>query len=100
MIERIVLFKLDAEHATDEARRAIAAHSKDVMRRVTGVQSVSVGLPADEASLRSWDLALVVRLASMDDLPAYAADPLHREYVDEYMAPKVAVRKAWNFEVG
>lgn len=33
------------------------------------------------------------------DVKAYIPDPDHRAYVDGYAMPKVAFRKAWNFEI-
>jgi hypothetical protein len=33
----------------------------------------------------------------MDDVQRYIDDPDHRAYVDEYAAPRIQVRKAWNF---
>lgn len=98
MIERIVLFKLKDAHANDAARREVAAHSRDALEKVPGVRGVSVGVPADEASAKSWDLSIVVRFDAMDDVAPYLAHPDHRRYVDEYMRPRMEVVKAWNFE--
>ena len=100
MIERIVLFKLTDEWATDQRRREVAAHSREVLAKVPGVRSLSVGVPADEPSERSWDLSIVLRFDSRDDIDSYRVHPHHRAYVDEYMKPKMEVVKAWNFDVG
>lgn len=99
MITRIVLFKLDDAHATDVGRAACVAEARRVMPTVARVISVDVGLPADPESLRSWDFSLQVRLASTDDLPAYQADAAHRAFVDTFIKPRLAIAKAWNFEV-
>ena len=100
MIERVVLFKLKDDWATDDGRTAVAQHSRAVLAGLPGVTSVTVGIPADDASRASWDISLVVRFASMDDVPGYAVHPEPRDYVDNYMMPKVEVRRAWNFDVG
>ncbi|MFW6049901.1 MAG: Dabb family protein [Myxococcota bacterium] len=100
MIERIVLFKLKDEHATEAGRREVAEHSRRVLARLDRVVGLSVGVPADDASEKSWDVSIVVRFRSMDDVRAYLVDPAHRRYVDEYMKPRMEVVKAWNFEVG
>ncbi|MFW5921255.1 MAG: Dabb family protein [Polyangiales bacterium] len=100
MIERIVLFKLSDEWATDEGRGEVAACSREVLAKVPGVRSLSVGVPADEAAARSWDLSIVLRFDSNDDVEKYRVHPDHRAYVDEYMKPKMEVVKAWNFDVG
>jgi hypothetical protein len=99
MIERIVLFKLKAEHTHDAARREVAAHSREVLASVPGVEEVRVGTPADDAAEKSWDLSVVVRFASLEAVEAYRVHPTHRAYVDDYMRPRMEVVKAWNFEV-
>lgn len=99
MIERMVLLKLKDEWATDAGRAAIVEHSMKVLPAVPQVRAVHVGVPADEASERSWDIALVIHLDSVDVLPAYAADPLHADYVANFLAPKVECKKAWNFRI-
>lgn len=99
MIERIVLFKLRPEHATEAGRREIADHSRAVLTALPMVRSVTVGVPADEGSRRSWDISLVVRFDSSEEMRRYVDDPDHRAYVDEYMLPRAEVRKAWAFEV-
>lgn len=99
MIDRIVLFKLKEAYAHDAARREVAAHSRQVLASVPGVEEVRVGVPADAAAGKSWDLSVVVRFASLDAVEAYRVHPVHRAYVDEYMRPRMEVVKAWNFEV-
>lgn len=98
MIERIVLVKLDDAHATSEGRASVAAHTKHVLSEVPGVTSVSVGVPCDERAAQSWDLSIVVGFRRYDDVQPYLQHPAHREYVDTYLSPKLAVIKAWNFE--
>jgi len=61
---------------------------------------VTVGIPADEASERSWDVSIVVRFRSVDDVEPYREHPEHRAYVDEFLRPRMVVIKAWNFDVG
>jgi hypothetical protein len=98
MITRVVLVKLNDDNATDAGRAAVIAEAKRVMPTVAGVHSVEVGLPGDPDSLRSWDFSLLVRLESVDALPAYQADVAHRAFVDEFLKPRKAMAKAWNFE--
>jgi hypothetical protein len=98
MIERIVLIKLTEEHTTASARAVIAEESRRRLGDVLGPIGVTVATPADDKASDSWDLAITVRFEVLDDVPGYLADPLHRAYVDEYLLPKVACLKAWNFE--
>jgi len=98
MIERIVLFKLKEEYCNDAARAAFAERTRTDLSALEGVRSVTVGTPADQASEASWDISIVVRFDSMEDVQRYIVDPAHRAYVDGYAMPRIEVRKAWNFQ--
>lgn len=100
MIDRYVFVKLTAEHANAAARAEVAAHTRAALAAVPGVQAVRVGVPADEAATASWDLSIVVSFARIEDVEPYRVHPLHRAYVDEYLAPRTVVIKAWNFDTG
>ena len=99
MIQRIVLFKLKDPHCNDAARAAFAERTRRDLGALSQVRSVSVGVPADESSEASWDIAITVTFDSMEDVKAYIVDPDHRAYVDGYATPQIEVRKAWNFEI-
>ncbi len=100
MIERVVLFKLKDEYANDEARAEIAARSREILGALPGVQALSIGVPADAPSEKSWDLSIIVRFDSLEAIERYRVHPDHRAYVDEYMRPRMEVIKAWNFKEG
>jgi len=97
MIERIVLFKLKDEYCNDASRTEFAERTRADLGALKSVREVSVGIPADAASEASWDISIVVRFDSMEDLRRYVDDPLHRAYLDGYATPRIQVRKAWNF---
>lgn len=99
MIDRVVLVKLNKEHAHPAARAEIVAHALDALKPLPGVVSVTAGVPADAASEASWDVSIVIRFASLDDFARYRVHPDHRRFVEEYLAPRADVRKAWSFEV-
>ena len=98
MVERVHLLKLKPEHATPRDRREIVDRALAVLPGVPGVLGVTAGAPADEESQKSWDIILVVRFASLDDIAPYRAHPEHREFVDEFLASLVDVKKGWNFD--
>lgn len=100
MVERIVLFKLNQQWATEAGRAEVADHTRTALAEVPGVKSLSVGVPADEEVAKSWDLSVVLRFDSLDDAESYRVHPKHRAYVDDYMKPKMEVVKAWNFRAG
>ena len=97
MIQRIVLLKLEDPFTTAEVRAEVAAYSRRVLGALPQVAAVNVGTPADEAGAGDWDLSLVLHFASTDDLEPFREHPDHRAYVDEYLKPKLACLKAWNF---
>lgn len=99
MIDRYVFVKLTEAHAEPAARAEIADHTRRVLAAIPGIIRVTVGTPADEAAVKSWDLSIVVRLRDLDDVEAYRVHPEHRVFVDDYLAPRMQVIKAWNFEV-
>ncbi len=99
MIQRIVLLKLNEEHATDSGRTLVAAHSREVLTVLPGFVKVDVGIPADASSRESWDISMVLKFESVDDLEPFRVHPDHRSYVDAFLKPKLALIKAWNFEI-
>lgn len=99
MIERHHYLKLKPEFATPEGRAEVAARCRAVLPGLPGVQAVVVGTPADDESAAAWDLTIMVRFAVLDDVAPYRADPAHRRFVDEFLAPRVEFKKAWNFTV-
>ncbi len=99
MIERIVLFKLKDEYSNAEAIAGIAERTRKDIGALSMVKSVNVGIPADEESKKSWDLSLVVRFDSLEDVERYMVDPDHRAYVDDFIRARIEVVKAWNFDI-
>ena len=100
MIERYVFIKLKDEHSTREGRREVIDHSRAVLPAIPGVQSVSVGEPADGHAVAAWDVGIVVRFDDIAAVEPYRAHADHRAYVDEFLKPRMAVIKAWNFDLG
>ena len=96
MIERYVFIKLNDEHATAGGRDEVAAMAERVLPRLPGVVSVRIATPADAHAAGAWDLSLAVDFATVADADAYRAHPDHRRFVDEFLAPRLAVIKAWN----
>ena len=94
-----MLFKLKSEYCNDAARAEIAERTRTDLGALKSVRSISVGVPADEPAEKSWDLSLVVRFDTLEDVDAYVVDPVHRAYVDDYMRERIELLKAWNFRV-
>ena len=98
MIERIVLFKLKDAFCNDVSRAEIAEHTRRTLGKIACVRTISVGVPADPSSEKSWDLSIVVGFDTLADLQSYCDDPSHCAYVDGYMRSRMEVIKTWNFE--
>lgn len=99
MIERIVLLQMNEEFASKKALGEVAEHSREVLKSLPGVLECHVGTASDERTAADWHVSLVLRFASAEDIPPYAAHPDHRAYVDHYLRPRLASIVAFNFEV-
>lgn len=78
MVTHIVFFKLkDCTPAgTEEARNVLLA----MEGRIPQLRHLEVGIDVVR-SPRSYDLALVTKFDSLEDLAAYQAHPVHQEVV-------------------
>ena len=99
MVERYVFLKLVASEATEAGRAAIRAEVERVFPGLPGVRSVRVGQACDERALAAWDLVLIIGFDRVEDVPGYLVSPPHPAFVDAFLAPRVEVKKAWNFDV-
>ena len=99
MIERHVYFKLKDAFCTEEHRVNVAAATRCALAALPRVSACTIGLPADAASLASWDIAVRVCFESIDDVEAYRVHADHRAFVADYLGERVEVVKAWNFLV-
>jgi hypothetical protein len=99
MIERHHYLKLKPEWSNDASRAEIVERALAVLPNCRGVLRATAGVPADPDSAAAWDICITVRFAHLDDVGPYRADPAHRSFVDGFLAPRVEVKKGWNFAV-
>lgn len=99
MTSRFVMLKLTEDYATPAGRAEVVRHSLAVLPTVPGVTGARAGGPADPATAQSWDISLVIEFARVEDIELYMVHPIHRAYVDDFLVPRVACRKAWNFDL-
>jgi len=97
MVTRYVFIKLADDHSHDAGRAEAAQAIRTALDQVPQVQAHRVGVCADAHAARGWDLGLQVTLATLEDVPGYLAHPAHRAVVDDYLKPRLACLKAWNF---
>lgn len=94
MVERIMLFKLHEP----SAREALASQAVEALARINELEEVSVGLPADAASEKSWDLSVVIGVANLALLNAVLESDGFRLFLEGVMKDRYQVTKAWSFE--
>jgi Stress responsive A/B Barrel Domain len=85
-IVHVVLFDLTGADPSADAR-AIADDSRRLLAGIPGVQSVWVGpkaLDDRDVHVKDYDVALCVRLRSLDDLKSYGPHPQHRELIERW----------------
>jgi hypothetical protein len=92
-VERIMLLKL----VSPEQRADVARLSHSALSSLPGLSELSVGLPSDAASEKSWDVSLVMRFATQAELETALASSVFHDYVSRDLADKCAVTKAWSF---
>ncbi len=100
MIQRVVLVKLKPAFATDEQRRLIAEHTRQVLGAVPMVRELRVGVVAEDRSAREFDLALLLRFDDLDAVEEWRTEKTHRAYVDVYLRPMTDKIRLWNFDAG
>lgn len=97
MIERIMLFKLHDPSTRDEVANLSLAMLSE-LENAAAIDELSVGTPADEASLKSWDLSVVIGVANLALLNTVLESSPFQAYLDGAMKERCAVIKAWSFE--
>lgn len=96
-VVRVVLVRFREANRTRADREAAALAAQAVFPRIPGVVSFRSGLPADEEAAQEWDLLLEVGFAAVEDVPAYREHPLHLDYVETHLRPRMEQLKARNF---
>lgn len=98
MIDRYCFVRLVEAHATDEGRVATIAAVRDGLRDVPGLVQLTTGVPADDSAAR-WDLSIVARFASLDELAVAMAGAAWTSVIDEWLPARAVVVKSWSFAV-
>ncbi|UNK17120.1 Dabb family protein [Paenibacillus sp. N3/727] len=95
MIKHIVFFKLK-EPTTDNIERTVQV-LRDMQGKIPQLRSLEVGSDIIRSE-RSYDLALISEVDSLEDLQAYNVHPVHQEvirYINEVKEVSISV----DFEV-
>lgn len=95
MFQRIALLKLSADHVRDDVRTGAATTLRAALLR--GGYEGEVGTPADEASLKSWDLSVTVRFRTREQLDGFDSAAFFGN-ASGLPTEAIAVVKGWSFE--
>lgn len=98
MISRFILLKLNQDVAVEPSRSLVGQATRGLLLSLPQVQAVELHVPADQECEDQWDLALIVQFESIEQVHAYLAEPRHETFVREYLTPRTAARRVWNFE--
>jgi hypothetical protein len=94
MVERIFLFKLD----DPDSRGEVANLTREALYDLAGVEELSVGVPADAAAAKSWDMSLILRFSSLARQTEVLECAAFKDYLERQMGGRCQVVKAWSFE--
>jgi hypothetical protein len=95
MIEHVALFRL---HASVE-RSLFAAQVRIALSSLPGVVGLGVGLPADAAAEKSWDLLVTLRFANAREEAAALSSDVYLRCWKDLLEPSSQVSKRWSFEL-
>jgi hypothetical protein len=94
MVERIILFKLH----DPQTRQEVAALTVAALKDLRELEELSVGVPADAASEKSWDLSIVLGVDNLALLDTLLGSETFTSYLEHTMKDRYQVVKAWSFE--
>ena len=94
MVERIMLFKLNDPATRDD----VAQVTLRSLAKLPDLEELSVGVPADAASEKSWDLSVVLGVANLALLNSVLESRPYLSYLEDTMQGRFEVMKAWTFE--
>ena len=99
MVRRIVLIRLSDEFSHRQGRAEVLEHSRRVLSSIPEVVTVSAGAQVAPIAPKRWDLALTLDFDSLEDAEKYERNAVHRAYLEDFLQPRLALIKAWNFEI-
>ncbi|GMA52215.1 stress responsive protein [Alicyclobacillus contaminans] len=93
MFTHVVLFRLKPEAKTQAS--ALVAQARAMKGRIPELEDIEVGVDVVH-SARSYDIALIARLADKSALERYAVHPVHQELL-QVLTPAVESSVAVDF---
>ena len=96
MVKHIILWKLKAEHNTDEVKLGIKTGLEGLMGVVPGLTEIKVETETLDSS--NVDVMLYSVLESKEALKGYAVHPEHVKVADTLVRPYTETRSCIDFE--
>jgi hypothetical protein len=97
MIKRTQLYKLGEASVSGGGRERVGRALARALSELSGPLGVEVLLPADAASLKSWDLSLVLGFEDLGAAEACLSSPAYRDALDGALGRSIVVEKGWSF---
>ncbi|HMA62195.1 MAG TPA: Dabb family protein [bacterium] len=91
MIQRIVLMNINENDI-----EKVIEKSKQVLPSIPQVKSLQVGALKDDSV---YNLALIILFENREDVKSFSPHPVHRDYVDNFLKPKLEDIKAYNVKI-
>ena len=91
MIQRIVLMNIK-----EDAIEKVIEKSKQVLPSIPQVRALQVGTLEDDSD---FNLALIILFENREDVKTFSPHPVHRDYVDNFLKPKLKDIKAYNVKI-
>ena len=91
MIQRIVLLQIKNDQMDN-----VIKESKKIIPNLPKVKSLQVGRLDNDSN---FNLALIILFDNLQDIAEFSPNPIHRDYVDNFLKPKIERIKAYNVNI-
>lgn len=93
MFTHIIFFKLKNKNQTIEARNLLLS----MEGKISELKEIEVGIDVVHSE-RSYDLALITRFETFEDMNSYAVNEYHVNEVIKYLKPMLESSKSVDYE--
>jgi len=99
MILRTAYLKLTDDHRGERSRERLAQALREGYAELPRVRGTLVGLAADPAARKGWDLAIHLHFDSAEAIAAWEQDPDRLALEQRVLEGAVAFEKVWQWEL-
>ena len=91
MIQRVVLFNTESSIN----KKLVIKRTKEVLPPIPGVKSLQIGKITND----NYNFGLIILFEDRGALDNFSSHPDHRDYVDNFLKPKINDIVAYNIEL-